>query len=131
VNGRRILSGVAATHWDTPPGYRVLSYCTSCGCDFASDTLFDRHRTGTHDYTYSEGAKMDPPREDGRRCLTRDEMRAKGWRPFTDKEMLASKRDRHRVGYGVELWGDPKTRLGVGERLRGRTSDDTPIPRTS
>jgi hypothetical protein len=111
---------VAATHWNTPPGYRVLSYCTSCGCDFTGDDLFERHRVGVHDYTYSEGAKMDPPREDGRRCLTRDEMRAKGWAPLTDKEMLASNRDRHRVGYSVELWADPKKRAGTRKRLSVR-----------
>jgi hypothetical protein len=101
------MSGdVAATFWDTPPGYPVAAYCTSCGCDFTGDALFERHRVGTHDYTYSEGAKMDPPREDGRRCLTRDEMREHGWVPLTDEQMRATKAHRCRAGFGQELWAD-------------------------
>jgi hypothetical protein len=87
--------------------YPCLSFCTSCGLDMGSDELFDRHRVGTHDYTHAEGLRMSPPREDGRRCLTPEEMRAKGWRPYTEEEMLASRRDRRRVGYGIELWHDP------------------------
>jgi hypothetical protein len=53
--------------------------CRSCRQDFASISLFDAHRAGNHDFTYSEGVKMEPMREDGRRCLDADEMRAKGW----------------------------------------------------
>lgn len=45
-----------------------------CGTDFGSLSAFDSHRTGEHDYLYSEGARMDPPREDGRRCLTAREI---------------------------------------------------------
>lgn len=39
---------------------------------------FDRHRVGKHEYTYAEGLKLEPPREDGRRCMTVDEMQATG-----------------------------------------------------
>lgn len=53
--------------------------CGGCGADFTSVSLFDRHRVGTHAYTYSEGIKQDPPVEDGRRCLDADEMRGNGW----------------------------------------------------
>jgi len=53
--------------------------CSPCEQDFASVTLFDAHRIGTHAYTYSEGVAMEPMREDGRRCLNTAEMRAKGW----------------------------------------------------
>lgn len=53
--------------------------CGACGEDFTSVKLFDRHRVGTHEYTSTEGLKMNPPREDGRRCLDPDEMRARGW----------------------------------------------------
>ena len=53
--------------------------CSSCGEDFGSVTAFDGHRVGKHGYTYSEGVKMEPMREDGRRCLTRSELAAKGW----------------------------------------------------
>ena len=48
--------------------------CGACGLDFASVNAFDRHRVGVHAYTYSEGLKSDPMREDGRRCLTVDEL---------------------------------------------------------
>jgi len=44
---------------------------------------FDAHRVGVHAYTYSEGLKMDPMREDGRRCLTVAEMEEQGW--FKDR----------------------------------------------
>lgn len=53
--------------------------CGECGADFTSVSLFDRHRVGVHTYTHSEGLKMEPMRDDGRRCLDPDEMRAKGW----------------------------------------------------
>ena len=45
-----------------------------CGEDFGFVSAFDSHRVGRHDYTYSEGAAMDPPRDDGRRCLSAREM---------------------------------------------------------
>jgi hypothetical protein len=74
----------------TDQGHHVspkpINYCVSpdgCGHDFATVRAFDMHRVGKHAYTYSEGARMDPPREDGRRCLTVDEMLVKGWRQDT------------------------------------------------
>lgn len=51
-----------------------------CGEDFNSVELFDRHRVGTHAFTFLEGLRLDPPREDGRRCLDAAEMRELGWR---------------------------------------------------
>jgi hypothetical protein len=53
-----------------------LNYLNLCRCDtdFASVAAFDRHRTGVHDYTFPEGLRMDPPREDGRRCLDPEEL---------------------------------------------------------
>ncbi len=59
--------------------------CRSCDQDFSSVEAFDRHRVGTHSYTYSEGLKMPPLedgslREDGRRCLSIAEMEDLGWR---------------------------------------------------
>lgn len=53
---------------------RILNYCRSCQKDFSSVSAFDSHRFGRHEYTSSEGLRMDPPREDGRRCLTTREM---------------------------------------------------------
>ncbi|HEY1248635.1 MAG TPA: hypothetical protein VGE97_06590 [Nitrososphaera sp.] len=94
-------------YWSTPEGYEPLAYCAECGCDFSGDFMFDRHRRGNHDYTLSEGLKFDPPKEDGRRCLTRDEMREKGWRPLTDEELNNTNRGRRRAGFGIEIWFDP------------------------
>jgi len=55
------------------------AYCRSCRQDFSGTKMFDRHRVGVHEYTFAEGLEMDPPREDGRRCLDADEMTALGW----------------------------------------------------
>jgi hypothetical protein len=55
------------------------NWCSSCGQDFSSVSLFDRHRIGRHEYTYLEGVTPDPPREDGRRCLLVEEIEEKGW----------------------------------------------------
>jgi len=49
---------------------------------------------------------MDPPREDGRRCLNADELEAAGLRRLTDEEMGA--RYPNRVGSGVPLYFDRK-----------------------
>jgi hypothetical protein len=62
-------------HWTGTPA----NGCTGCGQDFTSTSLFDRHRVGLYIYTLAEGLELDPPREDGRRCLDSGEMRAKGW----------------------------------------------------
>lgn len=56
-----------------------MNLCRSCHQDFAS-VEFERHRVGVHAYTYSDGVKMDPIREDGRRCLSAAEMADRGWR---------------------------------------------------
>jgi hypothetical protein len=62
-----------------PRPKRPANFCSACGQDFTSVSLFDRHRVGVHAYTYSEGLALDPPVEDGRRCLDAEEMQAKGW----------------------------------------------------
>jgi hypothetical protein len=56
-----------------------VNLCRSCGQDFGSVELFDRHRVGTHAYTYTQGVAMTPVREDGRRCLSIAEMGFLGW----------------------------------------------------
>lgn len=68
-----------------------MNLCRSCNSDFSSVRLFDRHRIGTHEYLFSEGLNMEPPREDGRRCLDEEEMVALGW-------------ERNRLG----RWSDPQ-----------------------
>ena len=52
--------------------------CGACGLDFSSLSGFESHRVGKHAYTYSQGVRMEPMREDGRRCLTADELTARG-----------------------------------------------------
>ena len=55
-----------------------MNVCGACGLDFSSVRSFDAHRVGKHAYTWREGLNMDPPREDGRRCLHRSELEAAG-----------------------------------------------------
>ncbi|SRR5580765_2275242 len=107
-----------STHWETPSGYVCSAYCTSCGRDFSGDKLFDRHRIGKHEYTYSEGLNSIPPLEDGRRCMTTDEMLEAGMRPMTETEMNETARHRHRIGFNVEMWFDPTIAEDVKNRLR-------------
>jgi hypothetical protein len=54
-------------------------FCTTCKENFTGLEAFDRHRVGTHEFTFQEGLRLDSPREDGRRCLDEEEMRARGW----------------------------------------------------
>lgn len=56
-----------------------MNVCNSCGEDFGSVGAFNRHRVGKHEYTFAEGLRMDPVREDGRRCLATSEMTENGW----------------------------------------------------
>lgn len=56
-----------------------MNLCSGCGEDFGSVAAFDAHRIGTFAYTLENGLKLDPPREDGRRCLDIDEFPAKGF----------------------------------------------------
>lgn len=56
-----------------------MNICGACGLDFGSVAAFDEHRVGEHDYTFTEGVAMDPPREDGRRCLAATELEEGGW----------------------------------------------------
>lgn len=56
-----------------------MNVCTTCWLDFSTVPSFDDHRVGVHDYTLAEGLRRDPPVENGRRCLTLDEMQNAGW----------------------------------------------------
>lgn len=56
-----------------------LNFCRPCGQDFCSLELFDRHRVGVHDYTYDEGLRRNPPKTNGRACLSVDAMLERGW----------------------------------------------------
>ena len=58
---------------------RPCNLCRSCGLDFASIRAFDRHRVGTHAYTFAEGLAQGL--KDGRRCLDPNEMLASGMAP--------------------------------------------------
>ena len=56
-----------------------MNVCSPCGQDFSSVEAFDRHRVGEHAYSLDEGLLLDSPREDGRRCLSLEEMATTGW----------------------------------------------------
>ena len=56
-----------------------MNLCRSCEQDFGSVRAFDAHRVGRHAYTFAEGQRMEPPRADGRRCLSVAEMEAEGF----------------------------------------------------
>jgi hypothetical protein len=86
-----------------------MNLCRGCGEDFASVDLFDRHRVGVHAYTFSEGLRVEPPREDGRRCLAVAEMLERGW---------------ERNGRGG--WTDPAKHPGA--RLRPRHQRTQAVP---
>ena len=53
---------------------RGMNWCDSCRQDFGGVISFDAHRVGKHEFTYLQGLDMDPPREDGRRCLDINEL---------------------------------------------------------
>jgi hypothetical protein len=90
-----------------------VNLCRSCGQDFGSLSAFDAHRVGVHAYTYSQGAAMTPIREDGRRCLTIDELYAAGW---------------HRDQHG--RWRTPRTdaELPFWARQSTKSRPETPSP---
>jgi hypothetical protein len=53
--------------------------CATCGEDFGSVDLFDRHRCGEYGPGDYKGDLENWTPEQGRRCLTIAEMQAKGW----------------------------------------------------
>lgn len=58
---------------------KPLNKCSPCGEDFKTLRAFDEHRVGFHAFTLAEGLNRTPPREDGRRCLSVDELVEAGW----------------------------------------------------
>lgn len=87
--------------------------CPTCGLIFGSLAAFSLHRVGVHEFTYSEGARMDPPREDGRRCLSEHEIES-----ATDKHgaLLFTRNKRGRYSLASSLaWAAEKN----SERERG------------
>lgn len=107
-------------------GLDAVNVCAECGEDFGSVRLFDAHRVGKHAYTFSEGLGMDPPREDGRRCLSIEEMRGQGWDVdergrWRDPERASDARERLRsvTGFGLtasEGSGVLRTRVNRSRR---------------
>ena len=71
-----------------------MTECCVCGLPFAGTSAFDAHRVGVHEFTFHEGLRFDPIREDCRRCLRLDEFEAAGlalddrgrWHLRTDAE---------------------------------------------
>jgi hypothetical protein len=77
-----------------------MNLCRSCEQDFSSVRAFDKHRVGVHAFTYSEGLALDPPREDGRRCLRTDELEDAGFRlTASGRWELAAEADRARTAF--------------------------------
>jgi len=74
-----------------------MNVCASCSADFAGLRDHDSHRVGTHNYTITEGLRMEPPREDGRRCLTVGEMLEDGWKQNTAGRWVHPREARRRV----------------------------------
>src|SRR5579883_2762651 len=115
-----------------------MNLCTVCGEDFASLAAFDRHRVGRHAYSYRQGLRREPPREDGRRCLDPDEMRKAGlerdgrghWRiALTDdeRERLVSARGAARAAAsdGLPAEGKAKTLSPIERAKAAATDPDT------
>lgn len=98
--------------------YIPLNQCVVCGSDFTSIEYFDRHRVGKHEYTFAEGMRMTPSREDGRRCLDEEEMRA-----VRLVRVKAGDSNRHegRVASGVPLYWDPELTKRVSTVYEGRS----------
>lgn len=79
-----------------------MNECGSCGNDFASLRAFDAHRVGKHAYSYSEGVRSEPLREDGRRCLGPSELRHVGMGlDAQDRWFLVAHRDSVRRAFSV------------------------------
>lgn len=57
-----------------------ICQCSGCNQYFTSPTTFDDHRVGDYgDAIYTKYGKVTGYTKPTRRCLTPDEMRAKGW----------------------------------------------------
>jgi hypothetical protein len=76
-----------------------MNLCRSCGLDFGSVSAFDAHRVGKHAYKLEQGLALGL--DDGRRCLTSDELTQRGWtrdsrgrwrRPTTSLSFTQSRR---------------------------------------
>jgi hypothetical protein len=96
-----------------------MNTCGACGEDFGSLTAFDAHRVGRHDFTYTEGLAMRPPREDGRRCLTVAEMNAEG---FTRNRRGRWSKENALLDARRRLGVDPQPRRAVTVADDGRAA---------
>ena len=56
-----------------------MNLCRACNENFGSVLAFDKHRVGKHAYTFKEGLMMYPPKANGRRCLSTEEMVESGF----------------------------------------------------
>ena len=96
-----------------------MTECSLCGLHFSGTSAFDAHRAGRHSYTLTEGLRLEPPREDGRRCLHPVEMADVGmelddrgrWRVIASEKQLA--------GLARMRASAPTKRTEATEGLRG------------
>ena len=88
--------------------------CALCFLDFASVEAFDRHKVGVHAYTFIEGMRMTPARDDGRRCLDTAELLA-----YVGKGGVFAQDARGR-------WGQPARSVRAGQAFLGVTPSAQP-----
>ena len=86
-----------------------MNVCGACGLDFTSLGAFDAHRVGRHAYTFKQGLAMEPPREDGRRCLGPGDPDS-GYAPGRDGRWTLVK---DQLRWRERLQRDPERRGGV------------------
>jgi hypothetical protein len=84
-------------HWKGRPA----NGCSGCGQGFTSTSLFDAHRVGRQEYTCEQGLELDPPREDGRRCLDSEE--ASGLLPGSPGFVKRPPQGNYRLAETVEI----------------------------
>jgi hypothetical protein len=63
---------VSVVRFRRPRPANPANWCSGCGEDFTSVEYFDRHRVGEHELDW-------PEHENGRRCLSVDELAAIGF----------------------------------------------------
>jgi hypothetical protein len=87
------------------PHLKTSNLCRSCGQDFSSVAAFDRHRTGTHEYLFADGLRLDPPREDGRRCLAPEELLETGMEVYSKGRWRLVPSEAQRAFYAAAVHG--------------------------
>lgn len=84
----------------------TLNYCDGCGYNFASTSAHTAHRIGDYgEALYSDKGRVIGQTPHTRRCLTPDEMQAKGWTVAV--EPVRRRRENVRYVQQMETWHTP------------------------